>query len=265
MEKKIKNYLGIAGIIAILVIAGSAWSYANSYAKQIDPSSIRSFSVSGEGKVVSVPDVASFTFSVITEGGTNVASLQKTNVEKTNGAVAFLKEKGIDEKDIRTESYNVEPRYQYYSCGKYDVSSSREVCPPAEIVGYTIRQTVSVKVRNFEVIGDVLSGVVEKGANSTSALQFTIDDPTEAKGLAREQAIEKAKDKAKAIAKAGGFSIGKLISINEGTLYASDRNYYKTAMEESYGVGGGAVPAAANIQVGSEDVSVSVTLIYEIK
>jgi hypothetical protein len=124
---------------------------------------------------------------------------------------------------------------------------------------------VSVKIRDFEIIGDVLSGVVEKGANSTSALQFTIDDPTEVTSLAREQAIEKAKDKAKAIAKAGGFSIGKLISINEGALYGATRNYYKTVADEAMGVGGGAVPAVADIQVGSEDVSVSVTLIYEIK
>ena len=49
-----------------------------------------------------------------------------------------------------------------------------DVCPPSEIIGYTVEQGVEVKVRDFAKVGDILAGVVENGANSTSQLYFTI-------------------------------------------------------------------------------------------
>ncbi|KKU14509.1 hypothetical protein A3I34_02530 [Candidatus Jorgensenbacteria bacterium RIFCSPLOWO2_02_FULL_45_12] len=264
MEEKLKVYGGGAKILAMLMVAGAAWSYASSYAKQIDPASMRTFSVSGDGKVVTVPDVAAFTFSVITEGGKNVSALQKENVDKVGSAIDFLKSSGVEEKDIKTQAYNVEPRYEYYSCG-VTYSSKGEACPPPQIVGYTVRQSVGVKVRNFDKIGDVMAGVVEKGANSTSDFQFTIDDPTSILADARAQAIEKAKDKAEQVAKTAGFSIGKLVSIDEGGyIPAAYRNAKITSSPEVYGMGGGADSSVA-VEPGSQDITVSVTLRYEIK
>ncbi len=254
--------MGWAVVFALVVVSVSAWIYAGSYAKQIDPASLRTFSVSGDGKVVTVPDVATFTFSVITEGGKNLGDLQKQNVEKVNKAIAFVKDNGVEEKDIKTEQYNVEPRYQYSNCGVYGGT----VCPPPQIVGYTVRQSVLVKVRDFAKAGDIISGVVNEGANSVSQLQFTIDDPTKVLADARAQAIEKAKEKAEQIAEAAGFSVGRLISIDEGGYYPTPmyRNMKVMNATEGYGMGG-AGDVAASIEPGSEDVSVSVTLRYEIR
>lgn len=262
MTQKIKDYLGIALIFSSILIAVSALSYVGSYAKQIDPASLRTFSVSGEGKVVSVPDVATFTFSVITEGGKNIGDLQKQNVDKINKAISFVKESGVEDKDIKTEQYSVEPRYQYSSCGSLYGSSS--VCPPPEIVGYTIRQSVLVKVRDFDKAGDVISGVVEKGANSVSQLQFTIDDQTKVLAEAREQAIEKAKEKAEQIADAAGFSIGKLISIDENGYTPTPMYRNAKVMDYATGVGGAGLESAS-IEPGSQEVTTYVTLRYEIK
>ena len=167
MTEKIKNYLGVAIIISIFILAISAWSYVNSYSKVVEPGSFRSFSVSGEGKVVAVPDVAEFDFSVITEGGKNIASLQKENTDKTNKIIEFVKGKNIASKDIKTLSYNLTPRYQTYSCPEIGGP-----CPPQEIIGYTITQRIAVRVRDFAKIGDLLSGVIENGANSVSDLCF---------------------------------------------------------------------------------------------
>lgn len=255
MDKKIKNYLGITIIVVLAVVALSGAVYVYFYSKASQPTSYRSFSVSGDGKVVLVPDLAQFSFSVITEGSMDVANLQKINTEKMNKVIEFVKSKQIDAKDIKTQSYSLYPRYQYYDCNKVT-----GVCPPAEIVGYTVSQSVSVKIRDFAKIGDLLSGVVTGGANSVSELSFTVDDLEAAQNEARAEAIDKAKDKAKAIAKAGGFRLGKLISIEEGG------GAYPTYMELAYGMGGGAEAAPApKIEPGSQEVSVSVTLMYEIK
>ncbi len=254
MDKQ-KNYFHIALAVAVLIVAFSAWNYVRYYGASIEPSSFRSFSVSGEGKIVAVPDVAEFSFSVLTQGGTDITKLQKENTEKMNKAISFLKEKGVDSKDIKTENYNLEPRYQYAKCNE-----ETGVCPPSEIVGYTITQSVAVKVRDFSKIGDIFSGVVTSGANSVSQLQFTIDEPEKLQNEAREKAIAQAKEKAKLVAKAGGFNIGRLLGIDEN-IY-SPPIYYRSFKAESSGAGATVSPT---IEAGSQEVKVNVTLRYEIK
>ncbi len=259
--EKIKQYLNVAIIVAILVVAYSVWIYAASYSESIQPSSFRSFSVSGDGKVGAVPDVAQFDFSVVTEGGTDLGTLQATNTKNVNAAIDFVKKNGVDSKDIKTENYSVSPRYQTYNCYR-PLGSSGQPCPPAEIVGYSVSQSIQVKIRDFSRIGDILGGVVKAGANIVSQLQFTIDDPDMVKSEARAEAIAKAKTKAEEVAKAGGFGIGRLLSIDES---GAQPVYY------AYGMGGAdlamksaAVPAPT-IEPGSQDVTVTVTLRYEIR
>ena len=169
-----------------------------------------------------------------------------------------MKAQSVDEKDVKTEGYSVEPRYQYYGC-------ETGACPPPAIVGYTVRQTVAVKVRDFAKAGEILSGVVTNGANSVSSLNFTIDDPTEVQAEARAEAIAKAKAKAKEIARAGGFSVGRLLSIDEGGYLPYPQPSYATM--EAYGRGGAgdAAKIAPPIEPGSQDVQVTVSLRYEIR
>ncbi len=241
---------------ALLIFALSAAFFVYYYSQSVQPGAYRSFSVTGEGRAITVPDVAQFTFSVISQGGKDVAKTQMDNTKKVNDIIAFLKENKIDDKDIKTQGYNVDPQYQYYEC-------RGGVCPPPTIVGYNVTQTVLVKIRDFEKIGDMLSGVVAKGANSVSQLSFVIDDPTKVKSLAREEAIKKAKSKAEEMADAAGFGIGKLIAIDEGGYYQPLYNS-KAAMD--YGIGGGAESAPAPaVEPGSEEVIVNITLRYEIK
>lgn len=259
MTEKLKHYLGVAMIVAMLMVAGAAWRYAASYADYGNPGGFRSFSVSAEGKAVAIPDVAKFSFSVITEGGKDVGILQTDNTAKMNRVIEFVKSNGVEAKDIKTEGYSIEPRYRNYTCDVNELDGTRE-CPPPEIYGYTIRQNVSVKVRDFTKIGDILSGIVDQGANSVSGLTFTIDDPTVLQAGARAEAIEKAKNKAKELAKAGGFRVGRLLSISEGGYYP----VYERAL--SYSMGGDAAKAPSpTIEPGSQEVVVSVNLSYEIK
>lgn len=252
METKIKNYLGIALIGTLLVSAYGVLSFVRSYETAAGTSS---FYASAEGKVVAIPDIAQFSFSVVTQGGVNLQHIQSENTNKANAAIAFAKSKGVGKKDITTQGYNVEPRYQYYNCDKDDT-----VCPPYEIVGYTITQIVLVKVRDFDVIGDLLSGVVQQGANTVSQLSFTVEDPLLLENQARGEAIAKAKDKARSIAKAGGFRLGKLLSISESSHYPVPTPMFSQAEGR-----GGAAPAFPIIEPGSYDMTINVNLTYEIK
>ena len=189
-----------------------------------------------------------------------------------NAAIDYLKSKNIAKEDIKTTGYNLEPRYQSTLCrvrpvdfNDFKAGSGSEVCPPPSIVGYTVRTTVSAKVRqdHFDVLGEVLSGVIERGANNVSQLYFTVDDQIKLENIARAEAMAKAKAKAKALATAGSFRLGRLLGIDEGGTYP---------MYEKYGRGGdvatlsmaSAAPAPI-IEPGAQEVFVTLTLRYEIK
>ena len=121
-------------------------------------------------------------------------------------------------------------------------------------------QTVLVKIINFDKTGDILSGIVENGANTVSSLYFTIDDQKKIEGEARDKAIKEAMEKAKAIAKSANFRLGELISINEGYSYPMLRYSAGIASEMK----DNSAPTAS-IEPGSQEVAINVTLQYEIK
>jgi hypothetical protein len=275
MDLRIKNALGIVGVVAIALITIASWNWVSAFSRSTTAGA--TFSVTGQGKSVGVPDVAQFSFSVTNEGGKDIAALQKDNTAKTNAAIAFLKSEGVDAKDIETQGYDIQPRYQSYNCRPeimYIQTPSASAgsapaaiapvqpCPPASIVGYTVTQTVQVKVRDFSKTGDIIAGVTAKGANSVSSLNFTTDDPTKLQNEARSKAIKNAKDQAEMMAQAGGFKLGRLISVNEGGGYYPPM--YKSLDAASMSAGNEAAPAPS-IEPGSQQTNSQVTLVYEIQ
>ncbi len=270
MDTKIKPVFFGALALAAIMIGGAALQYVSAFSKSIQPSSFRSFSVSADGTYVAVPDIAQFTYSVLTEGGKDLASLHDQNAKASEKVIAFLKANGVESKDIKTVSYNVSPRYSSYNCPIGVMSpaggapTSIRPCPPSEIVGYDVAQSVQVKVRDFKKIGDIVSGVVKNGANKVSELQFTLDDPAIAQSKARENAIAKAKQKAEGIADSTGFRLGRLLGIQEGGAGYPAPYYRNTLTSYADGMGGAELKSAP-IEAGSQDVTVSITLQYEIE
>lgn len=175
-----------------------------------------------------------------------------------NNVIDFVTKQGVNKKDITTSQYALQPRYESSNC----VYGSSKPCPPPAIVGYTVRQTVYVKVRDFKLISTLLSGVVTNGANSVSNLQFTIDDDTALENTARIAAIKKAQGKAESVAKAGGFKLGRLLEIQEN----SPTNYYAQPFNmKTMADAPESSPVAPNIEAGSQEITVNVTLKYEIE
>lgn len=262
MDEKLKKYLDWSKAVLMVSLALASLWYVRIYSRSVEPSNFRSFSVSGEGKAVAIPDVAEFSFSVLTQGGKNLGVLQRENTVKVNRAIGVAKAAGVEDKDVKTTEYTVEPRYQYFNCSSGLLDSGKP-CPPPEIVGYIVRQTVAVKVRDFSKVGDLLRDVVESGANTVSQLNFTLDDQTEVQNQARAEAIQKAREKAASIVKAGGFRLGRLLSIEEGG--GPVPVFYKTLSTEAFGRGGDFPAPAPAIEPGSQETQVVVTLRYEIK
>ena len=204
------------------------------------------FTVTDSAEVFAKPDLGLITFSVKTEAKT-VSKAMPKNTEKMNNIINFLKDSSIEDKDLKTTSFNIYPRYDYSS-----ISSRRT------LTGYEITQSLEVKIRNLSKTGDLISGAASRGANQVGNLSFMIDNQDELKEQARTEAIKKAKAKADKIAKDLGVDIVGVVNFNENSQVPQ---YYDYAYSEK-GIGGGSV--SPEIETGENKIEVFVNIIYEI-
>jgi uncharacterized protein YggE len=222
-------------------------------------------SVSGHGEAVAVPDIATFSFSIVSDKPT-VAAAQADATAKINAVTDYLTQAGIDKKDIQTSDYSVQPQYDYQTgaCPMVVSNSGTPVyCPPSRQVlkGYEVRQTTTIKVRDTTKAGDLLAGVGTKGATEVSSLQFTFDDPTAVQTDARTKAIADAKSKADELAKELGVSLVRVVSFNESQGGVPQPMMYAMGVAGM----GSAKTAAPEISTGQNKISDDVTVTYEIR
>ncbi len=236
-------------------------------------------SVSGKSEMDVKPDLTVLTFS--SEGtGKTAEDAQDKSAEMNNKAIAFVKEKGIKEADIKTDSYNTYPRYEqsYKNCpgitSASGVSSVRPAIEPAiyppctsgsVITGYTTNQSVTVKIRDIDknpkLASEIVAGLGQIGV--TASLQgSTIDNIEEYKKVVRDEAIIKARREAERLAKALGVKLVKITSFNEngmgGYPYAMDYISARPAMAEKAAI-------APEMPTGTNKVTSEVTITYEIR
>lgn len=204
--------------------------------------------VSGEGKVVGIPDIATIDLGTTIEKST-VAEAQKENTRIMNQLVEQLKSAKVDKKDIQTTSYNVNPNYDWNN-GKQTLRS------------YSVAQNVHVKIRNLDAVGDIIGKAGALGVNQIGGIQFTVDEPEKLKEEARAKALENAKAKASALAAVAGIKLRRVISFDEsqGGMYPPPIFYAKEGMG-----GGPDIAAAPRVEAGSTEITVHVNLTYEIE
>lgn len=221
--------------------------------------------ISGEGEALAVPDIALFTFSVVSLKAT-VAEAQNDNATKINAVTAYLKEAKIDAKDIQTSDYSVNPQYEYQTavCPQvsYSPTGGTSYCPGGKQVlkGYEVRQTTTVKIRDTAKAGDMLSGVGAKGATEVSGLTFTVDELDAVKEEARAKAVADARAKAEKLARSLGVSLGSVVSFDESGsgMYARPMAYDAVSS-----MAGKAV--APEISVGQSKITSNVSVTFEIR
>lgn len=217
---------------------------------------INTITVTGTGDAAAVPNIAQITFTVMQSAGT-VAEAQQAATAKTDAALAFLKEQGIEDKDVKTLYYNVNPRYEYND----RACAAGYPCPPSgspTISGYEVSQSVDVKVRDTAEAGTILEGLGSLGIQNISGPNFTVDDDSDVSAEAREAAIEDARAKAKVLARQLGVRLGRVVSFSENSMYPM----------YAYGKGGGmdaVAQSAPALPVGENETNVTVMITYEIR
>lgn len=215
-------------------------------------------SVTGTGEVLAVPDTGSFSFSVVEEGKT-VKDAQDKATKKINSVIDAIKSGGVEEKDIKTENYTLYPKYDYIA----QQICTREYCPPTKQVlsGYEVNQSVTVKIRNTEKAGEILTKVGSLSVTNISGLNFIIDDPESVQDEAREKAITDAKEKAKVLSKSLGVRLKKIVNFQEGGNYPV---YYAMGGVEKLSADVASTPVP-QLPVGENKITSNVTITYEVE
>jgi len=209
-------------------------------------------SFTAEGRAFVKPDIAQLAVAVKTDRVMDAVKAVQQNTDKMNQVLSKIKELGIDEKDIKTTAYRLNPIYDY-----------RQETGQSTLGGYEVYQEVLVKIRDLGKVAEIIKTATDAGANQVGSISFTIDDTEEVKKPARAEAVAKAKERANEMVRLTGIKLGQLVNVYENLYPGPVTPEYSYAKMDIGGYGGGG--AALEIQVGENEVRVEVTLVYEVK
>ena len=245
LENKFFQLLVFVLMIMVIAYLGASINQKN------ETSENQVITVSGTGEVYATPDVGLIDISVRTEAK-DVATATNDNTVKMNEILSFIKSSSVEEKDIKTTSFNINPIYAW-----------EEKTGRRNLTGYEVYQTINVKIRDLTKVGSIISGATEKGANDVSSLSFIVDDDEKVKEEAKNLAIKDAQAKAKNLEKALGVKMVKIINFSESS-YSPIRVSYDSSykMLESASAGGITAPT---ISTGQNKITSTVTITYAIR
>lgn len=241
------RWLGAGAIAAVLVVALAAPSFGPRSTLAVDPTSAtpeHTITVTGTGRVMVAPDVADVRIGVQVTKPT-VKEARDTAAAAMTKVVAALKAAGIADKDIQTSVLSLQPVYDY---------------PPAggqgKLTGYMLTNAVSATVRDLARVADAVDGAMAAGATTVDGISFRVEDQAAAEAQARTAALDQAKAQAQQLATAAGVAITGISSIAESSSSPVPVAYREAAKAA------GAADLSTPVQLGTNEVDVSVTVAY---
>lgn len=232
-------------LVSVLMVVFTGSALAAQPVGQGDPIS-DTITVTGYGTAYAAPDVAYVSVGVEILDP-DVTAAVNSATETINAVNAALSEFGIGEADVRTENFYIYREPIYGPEG------------PTGEGNFRVSHFLRVTVRETEKVPDLLSAVLEAGANSVGGVTYDVEDKSTVESEARRMAIDNARVKAEELAQLLNVSVGDVVVVTEVPSYSP--------MFGGYGGGGGAVEASVApppIVPGSLAVSVSVQITYAI-
>ena len=166
-----------------------------------DRAAPRLITVTGEAVVKVVPDEVVLSLGV--ESSDKQLRLARSlNDARVEQVLAAAQKLGIAAKDIQTDHISIEPRY-------------RDSYEQRDFVGYFVRQAIVITLKDVTQFEDLLTDVLDAGANYVHGIQFRTTELRKYKDEARALAIKAAREKAVALAQELDQNVGKPYAIRE--------------------------------------------------
>ncbi len=238
-------------ILTAVAIGGVFYIGGKNIEASPEPPQYASITVSGDGRAFASPDIAQINVGVQTGRQATASAAMEKLKTSMDAVIAAVKAQGIDEKDIKTQSFWLNPVYDY--------ANGRQIPQ-----GFEASQSLSIKVRDLDKTSDVLGAATNAGANQAGGVTFTVDDPDAKQAEARQEAIKEAQQKAQILAQQLGVKLGKILNFSEGYGGYPTPMYYG---REAYGIGGAMDAAAQSVPlpVGEQEVNINVSITYELE
>lgn len=262
LAQKLQTKEGLFGTLSLAILIVTVGFIVHGFSFTQDPTDYPGIiMVSGTGEVSVSPDIARFTFSSSQDAKT-IAEARTAVAGIVNPVIDQLKASGIQEKDIKTDSFNVYPKYEYVQ----EVRCSGTFCPPwnpgnQELVGFTYTVNYSVTLRDLDKTSDIGKIITDGQVSSVQGPNFTVDDMDALKNQAKAAAIRDAKSQSRQIAKQLGVRLGKIMDFQ---VVGSD-GYYPMYAERGMVMASAPMKASPEMPTGETKVATNVTITYRLK
>lgn len=186
-------------VASVLFVASAIAGVAQPRLGRSADAQARTITVSGHGAETTVPDRASFSFTVESRAQTATGAVARTS-DVVAAVVKAVEDAGVASADVRTSELSLAPQTTQ------DGTS---------IVGYIASSTISVDT-SIARAGPVVDAAVRAGADGVSGPGLSRSDDDALYRDALRRAVADANDNASAIAAAAGLTLGPVQSIVEG-------------------------------------------------
>ena len=231
--------IGMLLIICVLL----AGVMTPGYAAAADKTS-STISVTGQAKIATTPNVASFSVGITTVG-TSVDLARAENDRIMGRVVDSLIAQGIDRKQITTSQFSLQPLYDNES----------RVSGQQRISSYRLQNNVSVVVEELPILGTLIDSAFQAGANQFYGLRFGLKNDNNIKDELLRKAVQDGRRKAQIIADALGVTLGQPLSVTEAGNYSPMQADSNLMMKAATGT---------QIEAGTQTVSLEVNLVFNI-
>jgi len=247
MPKFLKPWAMMAAL-AVMTMMPAGPDAMRAQASEVPPKVFR-LTLTGEGKVRAAPDMAIVSIGVWARRKTAAEALA-ANTKSMRAIFDALKSKWkMADKDMMTTDFSIAPAYEHY-----------EKQPP-RLVGYDVRNTLRLRVRELKKLGGILDEVVRLGANRVQGVQFTISNREELLKQARREAVKKARERAELYAEAAGLTLGPIVQLAEGRAHVPPPRPVMRRMAKMV-VADSAAPVP--VARGEQELRASVTITWEV-
>jgi len=218
-----------------------------------------SIATTGEAVVMVVPDEIILTLGVETQD--QRLSVAKTqNDARVRKVIAAAQAHGVAAQHIQTDFISIEPVYDDY------------VDRIEDPIGYRVGKTIVITLRDMSQFDGLLADALQAGANYVHGIEFRTTELRKYRDQARELAIQAAQEKAAALAKAAGRSLGTATSISEGysgwsSSYGRWRASWRGASSQNViqESGGAAFVSEGGTAPGQIRVEASISVTFELR
>jgi uncharacterized protein YggE len=152
--------------------------------------------VGADGKFETAPDTAVVQFSISAQEESSKAAYDRASraAEQIRG---ILRSNGIDVKAAEIGFFALTPVYDYRN-------------PKRKLLAYRVNSNVTLKLRDFSKIAPIAQQLSEIDVTENQSISYTLENIDAAKIRAVEDAFQRTRAEAAALARAGGRTLGEL-------------------------------------------------------